>query len=366
MTSTNPTARPPKAPPMTSMPSTPGPEIPGGYPRNSVVFASNQWDRSAKSKKPGMFAAAKNYLPPVVASYFPKTPSTPTPGTDALAPPPPLNRGSSAVSDNFSTRAYAGSQSSRDTSTPMQPAAAVPEPTAAGSHASPEIHNPYFPRVPPSAAAPPPAAKPVAEKKADGVLPLPSVAPFASILTSTGSKLPPPPPPPADAHADSSAESTPNSHSTSSPQSASTAPSSASPASPESPAKKTRFAVEEGGASPKSGSSSSRFASTLARLGSVRKGHGRARSEGDALPAASPATGAAPATTANGGVDELGALPANGGKELEGKGSKPKRTGSLMRTLRGEATVLAGRVRGDRARVERGRRMVHPESEDGE
>ncbi|KAF7362735.1 hypothetical protein MVEN_00622800 [Mycena venus] len=69
---TNPTARPPKPPALTSMPSTPGPEVPGGYPRNSVVFATNKWDRpSSKGKSgPGLLAATKAYLPPAVASYF--------------------------------------------------------------------------------------------------------------------------------------------------------------------------------------------------------------------------------------------------------------------------------------------------------
>ncbi|KAJ7857475.1 hypothetical protein B0H14DRAFT_691264 [Mycena olivaceomarginata] len=54
----NPTARPPKPPALASIPSTPGPELPGGYPRNSVVFANNQWDRStAPKKKRGLLAS---------------------------------------------------------------------------------------------------------------------------------------------------------------------------------------------------------------------------------------------------------------------------------------------------------------------
>ncbi|KAF7376517.1 hypothetical protein MSAN_00067700 [Mycena sanguinolenta] len=75
------TARPPRAPPLTSVPSTPGPELPGGYPRNSTVFTTNQWDHSAQKAQKGessLFSTAKTYLsapkaylPPAVASYFP-------------------------------------------------------------------------------------------------------------------------------------------------------------------------------------------------------------------------------------------------------------------------------------------------------
>ncbi|KAJ7617696.1 hypothetical protein DFH06DRAFT_1342842 [Mycena polygramma] len=71
MASSNPTARPAKAPWLSSMPSTPGPEVPGGYPRNSVVFASNQWEKGKKGKK-GLLASTKAFLP----SYFPSSSSS--------------------------------------------------------------------------------------------------------------------------------------------------------------------------------------------------------------------------------------------------------------------------------------------------
>ncbi|KAJ7117213.1 hypothetical protein C8R43DRAFT_1037664 [Mycena crocata] len=132
-------SRPPKAPPLNSMPSTPGPEVPGGYPRNSVVFATNKWDHrsakapsQAKSEPSGMLANAATYLPPAVASYFPPQPSSSSATAEhrttahTLSPPGstpyvyPLPTDSSAVSanSNFSTQAHAGTGSSRGTLTP--------------------------------------------------------------------------------------------------------------------------------------------------------------------------------------------------------------------------------------------------------
>ncbi|KAJ7032866.1 hypothetical protein C8F04DRAFT_1235053 [Mycena alexandri] len=387
MASTNPTARPAKAPPMTSMPSTPGPDIPGGYPRNSTVFASNQWDRSEKSK-PGLFAAAKNYLPPAVASYLPKssaTSSTPAPTSPNTLSPPPINRESSAVSEGFSTRAYAGSGSSRDTplATPLPsdfPSPPTADPVSPHDAASRALsHNPYFPPAPGVGAttveSPVSVPVPVEEKEAEKkeVIPIPTVAPSASILASTGKSTTSatdvaPIPVPADklspVSAASASTSSTNSNANSTfsgtpPSAVSTAPS--SPASPKSAGstKKPQFVLSPLAGtppdSPKSGSS--KFASTLARLGSRRSragpksgappsafnagsGHARTRSEGDAAGAV--------------GATEFGA---NAGATSKTNGT-PKRSGSLLRTLRGEATVLAGRMRRDQERVERGKRMM--------
>ncbi|KAJ7723062.1 hypothetical protein B0H16DRAFT_344136, partial [Mycena metata] len=363
MASTNPTARPPKAPPMTSMPSTPGPDVPGGYPRNSTVFASNQWDKNAKSKsKPGLFAAAKNYLPPAVASYLPKSGATPTP--NGLAPPP-LNRDGStgAVSDNFSTRAYAGSGSSRDVGTPLatplpsdfpSPPTSPPHDTASRALS----HNPYFPPAPGAGATTvesPVEKEPVVEKKVERkeVIPVPTgqsataatPAPTASAAPADTDKLSPV----------SAASTTSNTNSTFSgtaPSSVSTAPS--SPASPTSAggAKKPQFVLDPLAPEPAS-PKSSKFANTLARLGSRRRVDTVAGAGASAPPSSFNAGSGHARARSEGGTTEFGANAANGGK-----GVAPKRSGSLLRTLRGEATVLAGRMRRDPGRVERGRRMM--------
>jgi hypothetical protein len=74
-------------------------------------------------------------------------------------------------------------------------------------------------------------------------------------------------------------------------------------------------------------------------------GHGRGVSLDSSARAASSASGTA--------VDTGKAV-----SESEPRAGKRSRRSSLLRTLRGEATVFAGRVRGDKERVERGKRML--------
>ncbi|KAJ7732847.1 hypothetical protein B0H16DRAFT_1732577 [Mycena metata] len=198
MASTNPTARPAKAPPMTSIPSTPGPDVPGGYPRNSIVFASNQRDNSAKSKtKPGLFAAAKNYLPPALASYLRTcvllfdlyTRGTINPNTERPRAPA-THQGRQHWHWRCERRlqhAYAGSRSSRDLgipppTTPLpsdfpSPPTAEPHPHDAASRAL--SHNPHFSPAPGAGVTTvesPVEKEPVVEKEVEkkDVFPIPS------------------------------------------------------------------------------------------------------------------------------------------------------------------------------------------------
>ncbi|KAJ6462293.1 hypothetical protein C8R47DRAFT_1158656 [Mycena vitilis] len=253
----NPTARPPKAPPLTTLPSTPGPQLPGGYPRDSVVFSTNQWAPpepgaapAKKGKGKGLLAATKAYLPPAVTSYFPQTsaPSTPIAENPSPSTPKaggegegvaPLNTDGSAASDSdFSTRAYAGTPAGRGEATPTQGVAFSESELATPTNGAGEL--------PLSKLNPASLKKPEGEPVdlAAGVVPIPSVAPFASVLTSTGRAPPSAAPPPATAADASISPVSSNLSNPNSKNSASTANTSL-PASPTTPAvKKTRFVME--------------------------------------------------------------------------------------------------------------------------
>ncbi|KAF7300786.1 hypothetical protein MKEN_01303900 [Mycena kentingensis (nom. inval.)] len=266
-------------PPLTTMPSTPGPELPGGYPRDSVVFAGNKWEEVQRKRRDGAGSYfppgldAKSLLPGAVASYFPSgrtaqgsssAPSTPGPYPYSY----PLNTDGS-VASNFSTRAFAGSSMRGSGST-------TPVPSESGfaqeSEAAPELvqqPQPQQQTVPTSVAV------------ADAI---PAVAPLAGIS--------------AFAHGNSPAQSQP--------QDSITPP---VPATKTSPRARVRFG-----------------------------GHRKAASESTPSPPSAFTPTTAPASS---GTDD-----------------KPKRSTSLLRTLRGEAKVLAGKVRRDPGKVEEGRRMV--------
>ncbi|KAJ7036025.1 hypothetical protein C8F04DRAFT_1258394 [Mycena alexandri] len=201
--------------------------------------------------------------------------------------------------------AHAGSSSSRDTplaaALPSDfPSPSTPEP---GSHMTRALsHNPYFPPAPGAGTTTDesPVSAPVPEKEKaveKEVIPIPTVAPFASILASTGKST----------TTDkllfiSSTNSNVNSTFSAAPPSAViTAPSSISPKCASS-TKKPQFVLSPLAGTPPDSpkSSSSQFASTLARLGSRRSrvgpksgaaplsafnagsGQARARSGGDA------------------------------------------------------------------------------------
>ncbi|KAJ7673643.1 hypothetical protein DFH06DRAFT_1292546 [Mycena polygramma] len=329
MSTANPTARPPKAPPLTTMPSTPGPQVPGGYPRDSVVFSTNQWAppepgvAPAKAKKgKGLLAATKAYLPPAVTSYFPQTSAPPTPNAESPSTPKgeggaPLNTDGSAASDSdFSTRAYAGTP--RGEATPTQ--------GIAFSESTTPTNGPVD--LPPSKNSNlnPASAKPEFESGPvdPGVVPIPSVAPFASVLTSTGrAPTPAPPAPPpvaaADASISSSSSDFSNPNSNNSASTANTSP----PASPSSPAvKKTRFVMEPMSSSPSSSPDSpppsSPSAKGFKRFTSLRR---------KAAPSAFNGSG----VDADAGIED-GAAPVG----VDGQApTKPKhsRRASLMRTI---------------------------------
>ncbi|KAJ6498877.1 hypothetical protein C8R45DRAFT_1210765 [Mycena sanguinolenta] len=427
------TARPPRAPPLTSMPSTPGPEVPGGYPRDSVVFNTNKWDSSTQKAQSSLFSTAKTYLsapkaylPPAVASYFRASPSrsfslsislvslvpifsglpssaahvdpasldpssaSAPPGSPGHTPGVALHTDGSIASD-FSTHAHAGRGSSRGASAAPTPIPSPVDPDQTAAFVPISTGNSTAGPAPPVDAkeerpvstltvVDSPANKPSKSQPADpGVVPLPSVAPFSSILTSTGRARPPTPPPKADPEpflngnsANPTSEATPPSSAASSPSTYSTqsqsATASTAPSSPASPATHTKFvpsAMPYGEDKDKDkgfNASMRRFTSLRGRRReggaqappSAFTGAGHARGASlDSSSASLPTTAAPPSTSAA----VSGSSPALG-DQAQGQGPTMKRRHSLLRTLRGEATVLAGRVRGDKAKVDRGKRMV--------
>ncbi|KAJ6592553.1 hypothetical protein B0H19DRAFT_1224473 [Mycena capillaripes] len=369
------TARLPRVPPLVSVPSTPGPELPGGYPRNSVIFSTNQWDHStAKNEKPatksngtsGLLAATKAYLPPTVASYFPlgadasNTTSSSSSSNDTLSPRPgsaghtpgvALHTPGSVTSDSdFSTRAYAGSSSSRAASTPTQgdfpPTFPNPESNGdpdpavdAGSntwhsdpHSSPDTTESNSASTAATTIDPTDSA-PNDRHVDPGVVPIPSVAPFASVLTSTGRT--PRDRRPAESN---SPDAVPTAASPASPKfsnssgsasntTASTAPS--SPSSPTSPNKGVQF-------DPGLGASIKRFASLRSRrdkkgappsaFADPTHGHTRGGSVDSSLAtSASPVSASSPNSSA--AMDPSAAQPNDTVRH------KPSRRASLLRAL---------------------------------
>ncbi|KAJ7089570.1 hypothetical protein C8R44DRAFT_751310 [Mycena epipterygia] len=372
----NPTARPPRAPPLPSMPSTPGPQVPGGYPRNSVVFSTNKWEQNTA---PGLLAAAKTYIPAPIAkakayfpadvasylpadaspspvelpinvgSYFPPVPhssdassnsATPSSNTTLDVHTPylrePLRTDGTAASD-FSTRAYAGSGSSRYTPTPLPsdyvpytPPAAPSTPGASDTASEPLYQRPMSDAS--TAATSTGPGTPPAERRRTQLID-PGVVPLASSSSSPQVAAP--------ASASSGSRSGSASDASTPPSSFASSPASTS--------------------SPKSGGAKGfvRWASRSMR------GRGRASLDGAPPPSAF-GRGAPPsAFAARGSLDSNSNTFASSnaaGKPLPAPAAAPARTpsrrASLLRTLRGEATVLAGKVRRDPARVEAGRRMM--------
>ncbi|KAJ7827086.1 hypothetical protein B0H13DRAFT_2680511 [Mycena leptocephala] len=369
------TARPPKAPPLTSMPSTPGPQVPGGYPRNSVVFSANQWDRappqtqSQTEAKTGFLAATKAYLPPAVASYFPTQSSNTTTSSSEFLSPAANSAGdtpgvalhtdgSTSSASNFSTRAYAGSGSSRGTLTPTQGQGAFPTGSDSGSTFtmsgvdSTANSDPDQRRTSTATATTTPTTvDSTLGPEARRVEPLPSVAPFASVLTSAVARPAPAPAP------------QPNSTRALDPPAATTTP--ASPASSGSGSGSGFSSNASASTAPSSPASHEKgFSASVKRFASLRtrrgeKGTGKGAGTGappSAFGGAGHVRGSSLDTTTASGADS----PDDANPHVTPT-EKLSRRASLLRTLRGEASVLAGRVRGDRERVERGKRMIHGE-----
>ncbi|KAJ7467566.1 hypothetical protein FB451DRAFT_1482873 [Mycena latifolia] len=368
--------RPAKAPPLTSMPSSPGLEVPGGYPRNSVVFAGNKWDHgdrqapllaAAKTYLPAVpppIAKAKAYLPPAVASYFPSTEATPTSdgnGNLSVPAPYPMNTDGSAASD-FSTRAYVGSGSSRGTLTPvpsdfhsgsMQGAPSTPgEHSHSPSGSSEALQRPVSDASTGATSAPPPSPPAEEHRRTQlidpGVVPLPSVAPFVSALVPTHPTVATSP----SAHAASpSASSSSGSASTSSPSTASTMTTPpSSPASAKSPSGFARWASLRRAPGSKAASPPSKGSAPPSAF--AKSAH---RASADSP--SSPPSAFAKSATGRASLDAPPTYQFTPMAQSEAE-APPKRRASLLRTLRGEAKVLSGKMRRDPARVEAGRRMM--------
>ncbi|KAK7057960.1 hypothetical protein R3P38DRAFT_2760098 [Favolaschia claudopus] len=408
----NPTARPPK-PTLTSMPSTPGMEVPGGYPRNSVVFASNQWESPASKSKPkrgGFLSATKAYLPAAVAAYLPSEslPATPYPDSPLERPSSvghtpglALLHTDSSASTRFSTRAYAGSDSPHSTPTPGD------FPTPGGrTFASRSTSYSTGPRDYFGSAAVESERKEgdvstpaVVEDPAETDLPAETSATVenesepapssAAAIVETPPKLDVLPPTPASplsatGTSDSDSNPTPGSIPSDLASTPSTAPSSLLSSPPEQDAdkpiqsprpsihytpstadarpvvKKSGSALHRAGSLSSSGvgedgkqerarfgGAAKRFASLRRRDGVSGSGSGKGHRRGVSLDSSAASSTSADSTSA---PSSLSAGAAGTGK--------PSRRASIMRTIRGEASVLAGRVRGDRERVERGKRIM--------
>ncbi|KAJ6592592.1 hypothetical protein B0H19DRAFT_1055299 [Mycena capillaripes] len=370
MSSTNPTARPPKAPELTSMPSTPGPQPPGGYPRNSVVFATNQWDHSAETGKPGLLAATKAHLPQAVAAFLP-------PSTDLRSP---LHRSSSAGHTpgialyTPSSGSGNGVASDSDSSTPMPTPGEFPTPGGRtfGARASSNLNHStsadaerdYF------GAATVAGATALEEEELDDTAePLPILV---HPDPAPASDLAPAPPAASLLAAASPSSSTSNSNSSSSgsglsnastPSTASTTPSSLpSISSPKSlkyapSTSPSRPSVTKAGSAAGFGATVRRFASVRSRArraeeaqaqgpGDGQKEEGVEHARGVSLDAsASPAVESKPGATSGSSPTPPSSTSS---PPTATATAKPSRRASIMRTLRGEAALLAGRVRGIR------------------
>ncbi|KAJ7827094.1 hypothetical protein B0H13DRAFT_2374010 [Mycena leptocephala] len=364
------TTRPPKAPPLTSMPSTPGPQVPGGYPRNSVVFSTNEWDRAPPqiTQSSNTTTSLSDYLSPAAHAHL----AGHTPGV-ALH-----TDGSTSAASDFSTRTYAGSGG---TLTPTQGHGDLPSPglssgsnprasefeSGAGSTSNTSgvdstANSDLDQRRTSTATAMAAATTVDSATDARRVDPLPSVAPISSMLTSTVSRpAPAAVPQPNSTTTPTSPASPPSSGSGSGSGFSSNASASTAPSSPASPAPHTKFVLSPMPSSPASHEKG--FSASMKRFASLR----RRGEKGKAAPpsafggAGHVRGGSLDTATASGADSPDDANPHVHFDTATDPRQKPSRRASLLRTLRGEASVLAGRVRGDRERVERGRRMISGE-----
>ncbi|KAJ6626703.1 hypothetical protein B0H10DRAFT_1941706 [Mycena sp. CBHHK59/15] len=356
-------------PPLLSLPSTPGPQLPGSYPRNSVVFQDNHYAAQGTSGA-GLFAAAKNLIPaklipPAVASYFPtQHPASENTATsnDSSAPSTPgqghafntdeLHRDGS-VTSNFSTHSYAGSGSSRsrDTLTPMG-ASMSRTPTGAftlgaGSEAATSHSQPASaPDTEEKSLPPPPGLnlEPVAPvpASAEPMQPAPAVPAPTSTSTSTPA---PPPMTSADTPPPSSAK-------------AADAPPRRSVTFLRSLRRRPRGSATDNATTVRGASLDTPASPTLtsARSGSASTPPSSISSAPSAF--AKPASAFAPSAGETTPPGQGTTPPDHDTNTNTQTATAAKHKPSLLRTLRGEAAVLSGRMRRDPARVERGRQMM--------
>nr|GAT44507.1 predicted protein [Mycena chlorophos] len=308
----------PQRPPLSALPSTPGPDVPGGYPRDSVVFAGNKWDREEETRTRPQRGGMLSYLPAGVASYFHHPPgsshadsdsvdnasTTSTPGTPGVL----LHTDGSiaTTTSNFSTRAYAGSRSSRPStaSAATMTATPLPEPPAQTSASANPTTDKALPTTPPSNPPPADAAPPLHTE------PIPAVAPLAGLTAFAHLHTPPTTKPTGKAPGDDAEKSPPR--------------------------LLDRF-------------------KTLRRGGGGR-GHRQTASE-SSVP--NP-TQAARVENRSPSVEAPAAMGL--GTEAQAHESSTAKSKSssnaLMRTLRGEAKVFAGKITRDAGKVEAGRRIM--------
>ncbi|CAK5282045.1 unnamed protein product [Mycena citricolor] len=356
--------RPPQAPLLSSRVSN-GPDFPGGYPRDSVVFATNAWEKPAKNPQGaaaseangmGLLSTAKSYLPQNLnignpASYFSSAhisapESKKTEGTgpykDSLHTPhpPSLNTDGTVYSD-FSTRAFLGSSRST-TPVPSDVAHASPSqpstPGASVEAASPHVRAETLDSN--AVATPTPQQQPVVESSGPEsprqVVALPSVAPFATAFVNSVPKSNEAQSPPVAA-AQTSQPPLPVSPSTSSSSSSSGRETTLSPPSSPEVAPPHHLPTHH------------RF--------TLRRKHGRdsngngatGHAKGVSVDFASP-SGPVPESPRRASLDE----PQPQHHSI--LSSQPKR--SWIRNLRGEVKVLSGRMRHDQRKIEEGRKMM--------
>ncbi|KAF7300343.1 hypothetical protein HMN09_00917600 [Mycena chlorophos] len=362
-------------PQLASHPSSPGLDIPGGYPRNSVVYADNKWDRAG-----GVFS----YLPAGVASYFHYPPGLGydseevhvTTSKDSDSDASVQGDAESETASEEKTGMVDDSNNGTD-SDPAQPStdlgvdAPVPtaeEPAAVFANTAPiedswgdsEACRPLPPTIVDASPAldkdpnfesvltpvqeleenglpatpSGPAVPSFAQRQAE---PVPAIAPLASGLSAV-------------AHASHSAPRSdepelPNSSPDSSSTSTSRCGSGDEANSTSTSAQSTATTASSESASEKLGRSPSRL---LGRLATLRRGHRKTASASEsASPSPSPARHPALsmsssdpfAKDASGSIDELREVPV--GKH----GQQPRRTHSILRAVRGEAKVIAGKLK---------------------
>ncbi|KAJ7686342.1 hypothetical protein B0H17DRAFT_1136895 [Mycena rosella] len=395
--------RPLKAPPLKSLISTPGFEVPGGYPRDSTVFAGNKWDN--RDAQPGMLAAAKTYLPgiqapsanakahlpPAVASYFPaaSTSSDSVSSSYRIAhansnpnvhTPYPINTDGS-ITSTFSTHAYAGSDRGTITPipsspTPSTPRERTPSPPAEERRRT-QLIDPGVVPLPGAAPAGPAEDRRRLQLIDPGVTPVPispvlssnrpslnsptaHVAPPSAASTSSGSAL-------------ASDASTPSTSST-----LSTAPSSPASASSHKrpPSRFVRWVSGTKRSSLPAVAKTSSPPSAFAKSSPARASLDSPSSPPSAIAKSTPThasgySSSSPpsAFTKPARTSAENASPSSSGPPatykftpMEPGDAAPtppaKRRTSLLRALRGEVKVLTGKVRRDPSRVEAGRKMM--------
>ncbi|KAF7300441.1 hypothetical protein HMN09_00927800 [Mycena chlorophos] len=302
----------PQRPPLSALPSTPGPDVPGGYPRDSVVFAGNKWDRESEPRTRPQRGGMLSYLPAGVASYFHHPPGSSHADSDSLdnasttsAPGTPgvllhTDGSIATTTSNFSTRAYAGSRSSRpSTASAATMTLPQPEPLANPSASANTTTDKALPTTPPS--NPPPAGAPLHTE------PIPAVAPLAGLTAFAHLHTPP-------------------------------------------TAKPTGKADDAEKSPPR----------LLDRFKTLRRGGGRGHRQTASESSMPNPAAALRVENRSPSVEAPAAMGLGTEAQAHESSTAKSKSGSnaLMRTLRGEAKVFAGKITRDAGKVEAGRRIM--------